>query len=101
MPLHDWNKADYWEGVHGYWVTDLARWIKQRLPAGYRAYLGSTPAVAVGPAIVERPDVSVRRATDDDADPPVASADSVQPDVQIATVTLDPQTGIFVERDGW
>jgi len=59
MPLHDWTDQPGWEGVHHLWITELLRWIKPRLPEGYRAYIGSAPTVAIG-APAERPDVSVR-----------------------------------------
>jgi hypothetical protein len=60
MPLHDWTELAGWEGVHHSWITELLRWIKPRLPAGYRAYIGSAPLVAVG-APAEKPDVGVRK----------------------------------------
>ncbi len=52
MPLHDWTDRAGWEGVHHLWITELLRWIKPRLPAGYRAYIGAAPMLAVG----RRPD---------------------------------------------
>ena len=59
MPLHDWSDSAGWEGMHHLWIAELLRWIKPRLPIGYRAYIGSSPLLAVG-APVERPDVGVR-----------------------------------------
>ena len=56
MPLHDWSDSAGWEGMHHLWIAELLRWIKPRLPLGYRAYIGSSPLLAVG-APVERPDV--------------------------------------------
>ena len=103
MPLHDWTNPVYWDGVHTLWMTELLRWVKPRLPSGYRAYLGTTPTLAVGPAIVERPDTSVRRTPDDPADQsnPPPKGEPSEPDVEIATATLDPQTALFVEAEGW
>src|SRR5947209_272228 len=61
MPLHDWNELTDGETVHTYWVGELGRWLKPRLPPGYRASLGTPPALAVAPVPVP-PDVPVRRA---------------------------------------
>ena len=60
MPLHDWTDPAGWEGMHLLWITELLRHIKPQLPAGYRAYIGSAPVVAVG-GPTERPDVGVRQ----------------------------------------
>jgi hypothetical protein len=107
MPLHDWSGQPGWEGVHHLWITELLRWIKPRLPEGYRAYIGSTPLLAVG-APAGRPDVAVRswsppresesgrtegRSGEPDLSPP-------EPDEEIAVATLDPETAVFVERQG-
>ena len=48
MPLHDWSDPEGWEGVHLFWLTELARHVKERLPAGYRAYLKTVLTLAVG-----------------------------------------------------
>ena len=48
MPLHDWNDRPGWEGMHHLWITELLRWVKPRLPAGFRAYIGAAPLLAVG-----------------------------------------------------
>jgi hypothetical protein len=48
MPLHDWTDAPGWDGVHQIWIVELLYWIKPRLPAGYRAYIGTTPTFAIG-----------------------------------------------------
>src|SRR2546423_701278 len=103
MPLHDWNTEAGWEGFHLLWITELLRWVKARLPAGYRAYLGTTPTLAVGPARVERPDLHVRR---EPADDPAAagsteSAEADEPEIEVALATLDPQMAVCIERDGW
>ena len=51
MPLHDWTDRGGWEGVHHLWITELLRWVKPRLPAGYRAYIGSAPP---SPSVLHR-----------------------------------------------
>lgn len=37
MPLHDWADRPGWEGVHHLWIAEILRWVKPRLPLGYRA----------------------------------------------------------------
>lgn len=107
MPLHDWNKLSGWEGVHLLWMSELLRLIKSRLPEGYRAYLGTRPAVAVGAPYL-RPDVAVR---EHGSAAPIApspfhgkaepwKSPTSEPDVELAVATLDPAPALFVERDG-
>ena len=97
MPLHDWSELSGWEGVHDIWIVELLRWIKPRLPPDYRAYVGSSPALAIE-AAAERPHVVVRQWLPD-ATPESRFPDSSQnaeepaPDEEVATITLDPQTG--------
>src|SRR5438874_13789350 len=101
MPLHDWTDLSGWEGVHLLWMGDLLRDLTGRLPAGFRAYLGSGPAVAVGaPAL--RPDVSVRadQAPNESAGGAPTSAVGGEPDVEVAVAAIDPAPALFVERDG-
>src|SRR6266404_2674564 len=59
MPLHDWTELTGWDGVHHIWIVELLYWVKPRLPAGYRAYIGTTPTFAVEAPPEERPDVGV------------------------------------------
>jgi hypothetical protein len=105
MPVHDWSDRPGWEGMHHLWITELLRWVKPRLPGGYRAYIGSALLLAVG-APADRPDVSVRTwspaETMRQAGPPSAetSADPALPDEEIAVATLDPETAVYVERQG-
>jgi hypothetical protein len=49
MPLHDWTDRPGWEGVHHLWISELLRWVKPRLPEGYRAYVGSENTMAAAP----------------------------------------------------
>jgi hypothetical protein len=105
MPLHDWSDRPGWEGMHHLWITELLRWVKPRLPVGYRAYIGSAPLLAVG-APADRPDVGVRSWSPTQATrvpgPAVAqtSTDPTEPDEEIAVATLDPETAVYVERQG-
>ena len=45
MALHDWAALDGWEGVHQFWVNEIARDLKANLPPGYRAAVGASPLV--------------------------------------------------------
>jgi len=107
MPLHDWSKRSGWEGVHHLWISGFLRWVKPRLPAAYRAYIGSAPVLAVG-APSEKPDVNVRRWSPEDPEE-VAQANTLtippdpsltEPDIEIALPTLDSNTTLFIERQG-
>jgi hypothetical protein len=107
MPLHDWTDRPGWEGVHHLWITELLRWIKPRLPEGYRAYIGSAPTVAIG-APAERPDVSVREWKEEEQTPDSAPANlpstspspTEEPDEEIAVATLDSIKSLYVEMRG-
>lgn len=100
MPLHDWTDRPGWEGMHHLWIAELLRWIKPRLPAGYRAAIGSAPRLAVGlPS--DRPDVGVRSWPDEAGPSPAATnGEPIEPDEEVAVATLDPQAAILVERQG-
>ena len=103
MPLHDWTDRRGWDGVHHLWITELLRWVKPRLPTGYRAYIGSAPTVAVG-APPEKPDVSVRQWPEEpsagSSGPTIPSLPSENPDEEVAVALLDPETSVFVESRG-
>ncbi|MGO8902469.1 MAG: DUF4058 family protein [Isosphaeraceae bacterium] len=103
MPLHDWTDRGGWEGVHHLWITELLRWVKPRLPAGYRAYIGSAPTIAVG-APPEKPDVSVRQWPEEPSagsgGSMIPSLPSEKPDEEVAVALLDPETSVFVESRG-
>lgn len=105
IALHDWSDRPRWEGMHHLWITELLRWVKPRLPIGYRAYIGSAPLLAVY-APPDRPDVSVRSWTSAEAlmqhEPPLGETptDPIEPDEEIAVATLDPETAVYVERQG-
>jgi hypothetical protein len=107
MPLHDWTDRPGWEGVHHLWITELLRWVKPRLPAAYRAYIGSAPLLAIG-APAGRPDIQVRQWGDrtdplGDSTPGQSSfarGAGIEPDVELAVATLDPSTALLVERQG-
>lgn len=100
MPLHDWSQLSGWEGVHHLWMTELLRWIKPRLPEGYRAYIGTAPMVAIG-APIGKPNIGVRRW---EGEAPGVSAaaefEAEAPDEELAVAMLDPTHSLFVEQHG-
>jgi Protein of unknown function (DUF4058) len=101
MPLHDWTDDRGWDGVHLLWLAQMLDWIQPRLPEGYRAYVGSVPALTVD-ANNGRPGVTVRQWT---PAPAGASAtgtiSAVAPDQEnIATFELDPQRAIHIDLHG-
>src|ERR1700729_2331023 len=107
MPLHDWTDRPGWEGMHHLWITELLKWVRRKLPPGYRAFIGSAPVVAVG-APPRRPDVGVGRRPDrprienvssgNDVDPD--SEFSLSPDIELAVSPLEPGTSVSVEKQG-
>jgi hypothetical protein len=107
MPLHDWSELSGWDGVHLLWIAELLHWVKPRLPAGYRAYVGAIPLLAVG-APSERPDVRVRRWPEEEPQTetaPGAPAVEVgaaleEPDVEVAAAPIAPAASVYVEMRG-
>ncbi len=100
MPLHDWKDERGWDGVYLLWLVQLLDWIQPRLPPGFRAYVGSVPALTLE-AANGKPDVTVRgwRAPPSDAAPGGSAA--LAPDREaVATFTLDPQRAIHVDWHG-
>jgi len=53
MPLHDWTDRPGWEGMHIFWMTEIARALRADLPPGYRAVIGLEPDVEVAVATLE------------------------------------------------
>ena len=107
MPLHDWTDRSGWYGMHHLWTSELFRWVRPRLPAGYRAFIGSAPVLAIG-APMGSPDVAVQSWPDNpvavpgpsSSEVPPESDDECAPDIEIAVATLDPNTAIWVEKQG-
>lgn len=101
MPLHDWRDDRVWSGLHIVWQTQLLDWIQPRLPAGYRAYLGSVPALTIDTSN-GRPDLGVRNWTP--PTPPAtgpAPTAEIEPDTEaVAVFDLDPQTAVQIDLHG-
>jgi hypothetical protein len=93
--------------MHHLWITELLRSVKPRLPAGYRAYIGTAPMLAIG-APAGRPDVSIHHCPECPETPgqpsqggsPDAEGAGFEPDLEVAVATLDPGTALMVERQG-
>src|SRR5207249_6633376 len=106
MPLHGWTALRGWDGVHQIWIVELLYSIQPRLPAGYRAYIGTTPTFAIGTPAEERPDVGVRDWPKENGphvpagvSPAAASqTPSEEPDQEIAVATLEGDKALFVEH---
>src|ERR1700761_5107927 len=101
MPLHAWKDDRGWDGVHNIWITELLYWLRPRLPAHYRVYLGSVPALTLDFAL-GRPDVAVREWS-----PPPSEANGngngtpEQPDQRaVAVIELDPHPAVHVHQQG-
>jgi hypothetical protein len=101
MPLHDWRDDRGWDSVHIVWLAQLLDWVQPRLPAGYRAYLGSVPALTVD-VPNGRPDMSVRQWPAEEPAPAAAPATSadIEPEEQVATFTLDPHRALHIDLHG-
>src|SRR5437879_2481589 len=102
MPLHDWRDDRGWESVHLLWLAQLLDWIQPRLPEGFRAYLGSVPALTID-VPNGRPDMSVRQwlAPPAEAPPADGPAAGPEPDEEaVATFLLDPQRAVHIDLHG-
>jgi hypothetical protein len=102
MPLHDWKDDRGWDSVHLVWLAQLLDWVQPRLPEGYRAYLGSVPALTIDTPN-GRPDMSVRQWTAPPAETGAAPAagGAGEPDQEaVATFTLDPHRAVHIDLHG-
>ena len=99
MPLHDWTDRPGWEGMHIFWMTEIARALRAELPPGYRAVIGASPLVAVGMAQV-KPDVAVTNGTPHPPSPASPSPGLPKPDVEVAVATLEEDACVQIERAG-
>jgi hypothetical protein len=101
MPLHDWRDDRGWNSLHIVWQAQLLDWVQPRLPAGYRAYLGSVPALTID-VPNGKPDLGVRRWQPETSEARVsASTGSPEPDTEaVAVFELDPQTAVHIDLHG-
>jgi hypothetical protein len=92
-----------WDGVHQVWIVELLYAIKPLLPAGYRAYIGTTPTFAIGAPSDDRLDVGVRDWPLGEPTLPTPSGPQghdAEPDEEVVVVALARDTTLLVERDG-
>ncbi len=100
MPLHDWTKLRGWSGLHIYWMVNICDDIKSKLPPGFRAYLGSSPIVAIDDP-PGQPDVSVRQTNGGTHGIlETGEADPFQPDWEGQVATIEAETSVYIERNG-
>lgn len=98
MPLHDWTDERGWDSVHPLWLTYLLEYVQERLPEGYKAFLGGVPSLTVDSAN-GKPDVSVRQMERQ----PAAEAKTaiMEPDLEAnVVVRLDPQRAVHIDYHG-
>ncbi len=105
MPLHDWRDDRGWNSLHIVWQTTMLTQLQERLPAGYRAYIGSVPALTID-APNGRPDLGVRNWKGPVAEPvadetttPSEAAESFEHEA-VAVFDLDPQTALHIDLHG-
>ncbi len=101
MPLHDWTDERGWDSVHPVWLTYLLEYVQERLPEGYKAFLGGVPSLTVDSGH-GRPDVSVRQWGPGPAAETVTSGTGVlEPDLEASvSFRLDPQRALHVDFYG-
>lgn len=103
MPLHDWADDRGWDSVHQLWINALLFWAQDRLPPGYRAYLGSVPGLSIG-AEPGRPDLGVRTWQNAGTEPPprlAATTDAPEPDFKtVALLHPEPRVAVHVFCQG-
>lgn len=100
MPLHDWTDERGWDSVHPVWLTYLLEHVQERLPEGYKAFLGGVPSLTVDSGH-GKPDVSVRQWEPGPTGESVTITDLFEPDVEATVaVRLTPQRAIHVDLHG-
>lgn len=101
MPLHDWTDERGWDSVHPLWLTYLLEYVQERLPEGYKAFLGGVPSLAVDSGR-GKPDVSVRQWGREPVAPTAASGTSIlEPDLETSgIIRLDPQRAVHIDFHG-
>src|SRR5271166_5247197 len=98
MPLHDWTDERGWDSVHPVWLTYLLEYVQERLPEGYKAFLGGVPSLTVDSGH-GKPDVSVRQwGLQSVAEAMPSSTGVLEPDLEASVVfRLDPQRALHID----
>jgi len=103
MPLHNWTDDRGWDSVYQLWLNALLFWAQDRLPQGYRAYLGSVPGLSIG-AQPGRPDFGVRTwqpRTEEPAALTEAVIEAPEPDFKtVALLHPEPRPAVHIFRQG-
>jgi hypothetical protein len=101
MPLHDWTDERGWDSVHPLWLTYLLEYVQERLPEGYKAFLGGVPSLTVD-AGHGKPDVSVRQwGAGPTAETETAGTGVLEPDLEASVAFhLAPQRAVHVDLHG-
>lgn len=101
MPLHDWTDERGWDSVHPVWLTYLLEHVQERLPEGYKAFLGGVPSLTVDSGH-GKPDVSVRQWGPEPApEGGGSSTGTIEPDLEASvTFHLAPQRAVHVDFHG-
>src|SRR3954464_9598338 len=98
MPLHDWTDERGWDSIHPVWLTYLLEHVQERLPEGYKVFLGGVPSLTVDTGH-GRPNVSVRPGGPGPSAEAAAGGTGVlEPDLEAtATFRLAPQRTVHVD----
>jgi len=101
MPLHDWTDERGWDSVHPLWLTYLLEYVQERLPEGYKAFLGGVPSLTVDSGH-GKPDVSVRQwGPESVAEARPSSTGVLAPDLEASVpFRLDPQRALHIDFHG-
>jgi hypothetical protein len=101
MPLHDWTDERGWDSVHPLWLTYLLEYVQERLPEGYKAFLGGVPSLTVDSGN-GKPDVSVRQpGLGPPAKQVTTDAALLEPDLEAnVVIRLDPQRAVHIDFHG-
>jgi Protein of unknown function (DUF4058) len=101
MPLHDWTDERGWDSIHPLWLTYLLEYVQERLPEGYKAFLGGVPSLTVDSGY-GKPDVSVRQwGVNPSTEPATSGTGVLEPDLEASVpIRLAPQRAIHVDFHG-
>lgn len=100
MPLHDWTDERGWDSVHPVWLTYLLEYIQERLPEGYKAFLGGVPSLTVDVGR-GKSDVSVRQwETGPAAENVARDTDLLEPDLEAAVAFPLAPRSIHIDLHG-
>jgi hypothetical protein len=82
------------------WLTYLLEHVQERLPEGYKAFLGGVPSLTVDSGL-GRPDINVRHWEPGPAPDAPRDAGALEPDVEASVaVVLSPERAIHVDLHG-